>query len=99
VKRLSDGKSYATRACDAVQRDRVIFSCIASFRRQDDQSTASYQPSMPVVPAAESLPTQQQRVERMLQDMQIPEAEMRLLGESAFRLGCGRAVTAFLAVG
>jgi acyl-CoA thioesterase II len=87
VKRLRDGKSFATRTCDAIQRGRVIFSCMASFHRQDEQSTASFQTSMPVVPPAESLPTQQQRVERMLQDPRLPEALKPVLKKQFSRVG------------
>ena len=43
VKRLRDGASFSTRSCDALQRGRVIFSCIASYQRLSETSPFSHQ--------------------------------------------------------
>jgi acyl-CoA thioesterase II len=54
VETLRDGKSFATRRCDALQNGHAIFSLIASF--QKDEPGLDHQLSMPDVAMPESLP-------------------------------------------
>jgi acyl-CoA thioesterase-2 len=55
VEALRDGKSFATRRCNALQNGRAIFSLIASF--QKDEPGLDHQLPMPDVARPENLPT------------------------------------------
>jgi acyl-CoA thioesterase-2 len=56
VDRLRDGKSFATRRCNAIQHGRAIFTLSASFQLEED-GLEHYFP-MPEVPAPETLPSE-----------------------------------------
>jgi acyl-CoA thioesterase-2 len=62
VERVRDGKSFATRRCNATQRGQTIFSMEASFQRRE-QSLAHADP-MPEAPDPESLDDVHALVER-----------------------------------
>ena len=55
VERLRDGRSFATRRCQAIQRDRIIFSLVASFHNPEPGSLDHAFPP-PDAPSPEDLP-------------------------------------------
>ncbi|CEG66841.1 Acyl-CoA thioesterase 8 [Rhizopus azygosporus] len=67
VHRLRDGKSYATRYVTASQKGRAIFVCSFSFAKPDDKSfQLAHQAEMPKVPPPESLPSDLDRLKKLL---------------------------------
>jgi acyl-CoA thioesterase-2 len=62
VDRLRDGKSFATRRCNAIQHGRAIFSLSASF--QIDEEGLEHALAMPDVPRPETLPSEAEMVAR-----------------------------------
>jgi acyl-CoA thioesterase II len=63
VERVRDGRSFTTRRVSAVQHGKTIFTLSASFQITEDGP--SHQAPMPEVPEPESLPTFQERMERL----------------------------------
>ncbi|MCO6009434.1 acyl-CoA thioesterase II [Actinoallomurus purpureus] len=63
VDRVRDGRSFTTRRVSAVQHGKIIFTLSASFQIAEDGP--SHQAPMPEVPDPESLPTFQERMERL----------------------------------
>jgi acyl-CoA thioesterase-2 len=63
VDRVRDGRSFTTRRVSAVQHGKIIFTLSASFQIAEDGP--SHQAPMPEVPEPESLPTFQERMERL----------------------------------
>ena len=62
VDRIRDGKSFTTRRCVGVQRDRAIFSLEASFQREE--KGLEHAVAAPEAPDPESLPTTSALAER-----------------------------------
>lgn len=62
VDRLRDGKSFATRRCNAIQHGRAIFSLSASFHIEEDGLEHAVR--MPDVPAPETLPSEAEMLAR-----------------------------------
>lgn len=73
VYRVRDGKSFATRRVDAVQKGNVIFTLIASFEKEleglDHQDAI-----IPSVPAPEMLLSLEELRERRLTDPRLPRS-------------------------
>eukprot|EP00440_Ansanella_granifera_P050143 gb/GFBE01054345.1/.p1 GENE.gb/GFBE01054345.1/~~gb/GFBE01054345.1/.p1 ORF type:complete len:354 (+),score=52.84 gb/GFBE01054345.1/:1-1062(+) len=67
VKRIRDGKSFATRQVAAKQEGHWIFTMQASFQRPEGYSVC-HQAVMPPVPSPDSLPTEQERHRLLLAD-------------------------------
>ncbi|GAB3985556.1 acyl-CoA thioesterase II [Actinoallomurus acanthiterrae] len=63
VERVRDGRSFTTRRVTAIQHGKTIFTLSASFQITEDGP--SHQAPMPEVPEPESLPTFQERMERL----------------------------------
>jgi acyl-CoA thioesterase II len=64
VERIRDGKSFNTRRVVAVQHGEAIFLMSAQFHRSEEGP--SHGLAMPDAPAADTLPTQQERVQKMI---------------------------------
>lgn len=62
VDRLRDGRSFATRRCNASQHGRVIFSLSASF--QTEEEGLAHAVAMPDVPLPETLPSEAEMLTR-----------------------------------
>ena len=67
VDRIRDGKGFTTRRVVAIQHGRPIFNLAASF--QLPEVGPAHQQQMPVVPAPETLPTQQERMKAYDQEL------------------------------
>jgi acyl-CoA thioesterase-2 len=70
VQRLRDGRSFATRRCEAIQHGRVIFTLAASFHI--DEPGLEHAFSAPDVPPPEDLPDESEFLSRY--GAQLPEA-------------------------
>ncbi|KAL5572840.1 hypothetical protein UlMin_022437 [Ulmus minor] len=71
VHRLRDGKSFATRRVDAIQKGNIIFTLLASFQKEElgfDHQEAT----MPSVPEPEMLLNMEELHERRLMDPRLP---------------------------
>ncbi|MCW2284399.1 acyl-CoA thioesterase-2 [Rhodoblastus acidophilus] len=70
VERIRDGRSFATRRCQAIQHGRVIFSLAASFFNAEDGLEHAFAP--PEVPSPESLPDESDFIRRYGDQMPEP---------------------------
>lgn len=71
VGRVRDGKSFATRRVDAIQKGNVVFSLLASFQKEE-QGFVHQEPTMPSVPDPEMLLSMEELRERRLTDPRLP---------------------------
>ncbi|XP_057980493.1 acyl-CoA hydrolase 2-like isoform X1 [Malania oleifera] len=71
VHRLRDGKSFATRRVDAIQKGNIIFTLLASFQREE-LGFEHQEATMPSVPAPETLLSMEELRERRLMDPRLP---------------------------
>ncbi|KAI8149925.1 HotDog domain-containing protein [Fennellomyces sp. T-0311] len=73
VQRLRDGRSFATRFITATQRGKAIFVSSFSFAKPDNTSiTLEHQSTMPDVPEPESLSSEQERLQKILENHDLP---------------------------
>ncbi|KAI8988837.1 thioesterase-like superfamily-domain-containing protein [Pilobolus umbonatus] len=72
VQCLRDGRSYATRHVTATQRGKAIFVCSFSFAKTDPSTTLQHQTMPPDVPDPESLPSEDDTLQRLLTKDSIP---------------------------
>ncbi|XP_020213453.1 uncharacterized protein LOC109797737 isoform X1 [Cajanus cajan] len=71
VHRFRDGKSFATRKVDGIQKGKVIFTLLASF--QKEESGMDHQEvALPSVPAPDKLLPMEEMRERRLTDPRLP---------------------------
>lgn len=70
VSRIRDGSSFATRTIAAKQDGQGILTMIASFHRREYASLDN-QALMPAVPAPDSLPTEAERIQKLLLDPDV----------------------------
>uniref|UniRef100_A0A5B6YJ77 acyl-CoA hydrolase n=1 Tax=Davidia involucrata TaxID=16924 RepID=A0A5B6YJ77_DAVIN len=71
VDRVRDGKSFATRRVDAIQKGDVVFTLLASFQK-DEQGFDHQEAIMPSVPYPETLLSLEELRERRLTDPRLP---------------------------
>jgi acyl-CoA thioesterase-2 len=83
VDRIRDGRSFTTRRVVAVQGGRAIFNLSSSF--QLDERGFEHQDTMPPAPDPATLPTEQERLERVLARVPSPIAD-KLLADRPFEL-------------
>lgn len=86
VKRLRDGRNFATRVVQANQGGVSIFVLIASFQKKQ-LSSLIHQDAMPMVPSPESLPSESDYLLRLLDDPRCPDEYRPLLKVRAARFG------------
>ncbi|XP_017236463.1 acyl-CoA hydrolase 2 isoform X2 [Daucus carota subsp. sativus] len=73
VDRVRDGKSFATRRVEAIQKGKVVFSLLASFQK-DEQSFDHQLPTMPTcLPDPETLLSMEELRDRRLTDPRLPK--------------------------
>ncbi|KAM7261173.1 hypothetical protein ACFE04_026648 [Oxalis oulophora] len=70
VQRVHDGKSFATRSINAIQKGRVIFTMLASFHKEEE-GFAHQEVTMPSVPDPETLLSLEELRERYLRDPRL----------------------------
>uniref|UniRef100_A0A7N0V8Z9 Cyclic nucleotide-binding domain-containing protein n=1 Tax=Kalanchoe fedtschenkoi TaxID=63787 RepID=A0A7N0V8Z9_KALFE len=83
VHRLRDGRSFATRKVEAVQKGNVIFILLASFQKEET-GFEHQQVTMPSVPEPESLLSMEQLRERRLTDPRLPRTYRNKVATSNF---------------
>src|SRR5947209_1746671 len=83
VDRIRDGRAFTTRRVIAVQGGRAIFNMSCSF--QVDEPGFEHQDAMPAAPAPATLPTEHERVARVLAQVPSPLRE-KLLAERPFEV-------------
>ncbi|NXR15003.1 ACOT8 thioesterase, partial [Semnornis frantzii] len=66
------GKSFSVRSINAIQHGKPIFTCQASFQLSQE-SPVQHQFTMPAVPPPEELVTQEELIEKFLQDPDLAE--------------------------
>ncbi|KAI9025890.1 HotDog domain-containing protein [Phycomyces nitens] len=72
VRRLRDGKSFATRAVTAVQRGKAIFIASFSFATPEQGVTLVHQAKMPNVAKPEDVPSETDRIRNWLKEDDLP---------------------------
>lgn len=83
VDRLRDGKSFATRRVDAIQKGNIIFTLLASFQKEE-QGFDHQEATMPSVPDPETLPNMEELRERRLTDPLLPRTYRNKVATSNF---------------
>ncbi|KAJ4825027.1 hypothetical protein Tsubulata_023210 [Turnera subulata] len=73
VTRVRDGKSFATRRVDAIQKGNTVFSLVASFQKEE-QGFDHQEPVMPSVPDPETLLSMEELRELRLTDPRLPRS-------------------------
>lgn len=73
VNRVRDGKSFATRRVDAIQKGNIVFSLVASFQKEE-QGFDHQEVTMPSVPEPETLLSMEELRERRLTDPRLPRS-------------------------
>ncbi|KAH1155790.1 hypothetical protein GLYMA_18G232200v4, partial [Glycine max] len=71
VYRLRDGKSFATRKVDAIQKGHIIFTLLASFQKEE-VGFHHQAVSIPLVPAPDELLSLEELREQRLTDPRLP---------------------------
>ncbi|XP_053901355.1 acyl-coenzyme A thioesterase 8 [Malaclemys terrapin pileata] len=72
VERTRTGKSFSVRSVKAIQHGKPILICQASFQQTQD-SPVQHQFTMPTVPPPEELLTQEELIQKYLQDPNLVE--------------------------
>ncbi|GAB2245016.1 hypothetical protein Droror1_Dr00000509 [Drosera rotundifolia] len=71
VHRIRDGKSFATRRVDAIQKGNVVFTLLASFQKEE-QGFEHQVAVMPLVPSPDQLLNLEELRERRIMDPRLP---------------------------
>lgn len=71
VRRVRDGKSFATRRVDAIQKGNVVFTLVASFQKEEE-GFDHQEAEMPSVPDPDVLLSMEDLRERRLTDPRLP---------------------------
>ncbi|KAF9932632.1 Acyl-CoA thioesterase 8 [Mortierella alpina] len=72
VERVRDGRSYSTRTVTATQRGQNVFVCTASFQ-VPRPGAPSHQYPMPDVPHHSALSSQEDLIQKLIENPKIPE--------------------------
>jgi acyl-CoA thioesterase-2 len=83
VDRIRDGGSFTTRRIVAIQSGKPIFNMAASF--QSVESGFEHQDEMPVAPAPETVPTEQEHVRSRMGDLP-PQVLSRAMADRPFEM-------------
>ncbi|CAI8613149.1 unnamed protein product [Vicia faba] len=83
VKRLRDGKSFATRKVDAIQKGNVIFTLLASFQKEELGFQHQEVP-MPSVPTPDELLSMEALRELRLTDPRLPRTYRNKVATAKF---------------
>ncbi|KAK9273827.1 hypothetical protein L1049_018638 [Liquidambar formosana] len=83
VHRVRDGKSFATRRVDAIQRGNVIFTLLASFQKEEE-GFDHQEAMMPSVPSPDMLLSMEELRERRITDLRLPRSYRNKVATSKF---------------
>ncbi|XP_004492726.1 acyl-CoA hydrolase 2-like [Cicer arietinum] len=83
VKRLREGKSFATRKVDAIQKGNLIFTLLASFQK-DELGPDHQEVSMPSVPDPDELVSMEELREQRLIDPRLPRTYRNKVATAEF---------------
>ncbi|KAK7243316.1 hypothetical protein RIF29_38109 [Crotalaria pallida] len=83
VNRLRDGKSFATRKVDAIQKGNVIFTLLASFQKEEIGFNHQVV-DMPSVPAPDKLLSMEDLREQRLTDPRLPRTYRNKVATTKF---------------
>ncbi|KAK6141027.1 hypothetical protein DH2020_025228 [Rehmannia glutinosa] len=83
VHRVRDGKSFATRRVEAIQKGNVVFTLIASFQKEEEGFSHQVA-SMPSVPDPEELLSMEELRERRLIDPRLPRKYRNKVANTKF---------------
>ncbi|XP_030930248.1 uncharacterized protein LOC115955962 isoform X3 [Quercus lobata] len=83
VQRVRDGKSFATRRVDAIQKGNIVFTLLASFQKEEE-GFDHQEATMPSVPAPEMLPSMEELRERRLTDPRLPRTYRNKVAAKTF---------------
>lgn len=83
VHRLRDGKSFAIRKVDAIQKGNLVFTLLASFQKEEEGFNHQ-EAIMPSVPAPEMLLSMEELRERRLTDPRLPRTYRNKVAKTAF---------------
>lgn len=83
VDRIRDGKSFATRRVEAIQKGNVVFILIASFQKEED-GFDHQEAKMPSVPDPEELLSMEELRERRLTDPRLPRTYRNKVAAAKF---------------
>ncbi|KAL7258947.1 hypothetical protein ACSBR1_004954 [Camellia fascicularis] len=83
VHRVRDGKSFATRTVDAIQKGNVVFTLLASFQKEEEGFDHQV-PVMPSVPDPETLLSMEEVRERRLTDPRLPRTYRNKVATAKF---------------
>ncbi|XP_057496533.1 acyl-CoA hydrolase 2-like isoform X1 [Actinidia eriantha] len=83
VHRVRDGKSFATRKVDAIQKGNVVFTLFASFQK-DEEGFDHQEAMMPSVPDPETLLSMEELRERRLTDPRLPRTYRNKVAAAKF---------------
>ncbi|NWS08446.1 ACOT8 thioesterase, partial [Motacilla alba] len=78
VERTRTGKSFSVRSVKAIQHGKPIFTCQASFQLSQG-SPVQHQFTMPTVPPPEELLTQEELIQKFLQNPNVAEGYRKRL--------------------
>jgi len=78
VRRLRDGRSFATRSVEARQRDEAIFMAAVQFQRPEVSTGPEVESPMPVVPGPDGLKSTQEILTELSNDPSVTEAKRQL---------------------
>ncbi|XP_059456110.1 acyl-CoA hydrolase 2-like isoform X1 [Corylus avellana] len=83
VNRLRDGKSFATRTVDAIQKGNIIFTLLASFQKEEE-GFDHQEAKMPSVPAPEMLLSMEELRDKRLTDPRLPRTYRNKVATTKF---------------
>ncbi|KAL2330313.1 hypothetical protein Fmac_017894 [Flemingia macrophylla] len=83
VNRLRDGKSFATRKVDAIQKGNVIFTLLASFQKEE-LGFVHQEVSIPSVPTPDKLLSMEELRELRLTDPRLPRTYRNKVATTEF---------------
>ncbi|CAA0813622.1 Acyl-CoA thioesterase family protein [Striga hermonthica] len=83
VHRVRDGKSFATRRVEAVQKGNIVFTLTASFQKEE-AGFIHQVPTMPSMPAPEELLSLEELRERRLTDPRLPRTYRNKVASAKF---------------
>ncbi|KAI3449191.1 hypothetical protein Pfo_005856 [Paulownia fortunei] len=83
VHRVRDGKSFATRRVEAIQKGNVVFTLIASFQKEEEGFIHQVA-TMPSVPDPEELLSMEELRERRLIDPRLPRTYRNKVASTKF---------------